>query len=387
MFVLTEAQIKNLWKHLSNVSFNEHDEYKVVITSIGRALPNSIVSIAKGMNVPVKQVAERIYRAPTTLADKLSLEIAQQLRKLLIELGYGVNICSQKETVFTAKSDLDVSLYISDITQYAEVITRTAQFIGSTFEEAEKMVACPPGIILGGVTQATVDALISFLGEGAEIIASNKDDAIFDLYLTQNAETSLHYILSDLKRMGVNLISNNGCIARDISPEDAKAIWARHAKTGAVRIINQDFLRCDVVLTAKPDVLSPEQKDYFLSSVGIPEEYLETVFENTPVTLFEGEPFKNAVSMLADCHALDLKVEAELITFSQYGVQVVNGPKLKSTIATLKSMGFLDDDEHPQQYPFSLNYYLPELRARLLESKLSELQIDVELIDIENPGD
>ena len=354
--------------------------YKILIESIGQALPPSVIAIAKGLNVPAQHVANVIYRAPAILVDSLSYDIAQKMESLMVQLGYEVKVCDQDAVLNLEESRRDISVYIRDTRNYAAHVNRIAEFIGSTAEEANKLISSPPGIIMGGVSLATVDRFKAFLGEGIDVKASDPATALYDVFLLECDPHSARTLLADLERTGVQLIAKTGCIARDLDQEAAKSLWARHAKTGTIRIVMQDFLRCDILLCDRPE-LNEEQKSLLSNDVGIPDEHLEAVVSQCPVTLFEALDYAQALPKLQALTEAGLQVRADLITFAQYSIVVKSGSNLGAISSVLRKLDLLPPEDSVRQLPYTLPYVLPELQARLLAETLAGQGIVTEFLD------
>lgn len=361
------------------------NRYKVLINSIGQAMPKTVIAIAKGLNVPAQRVASIIYQAPAILVDNITLDVAQQMNDLLSNLGYDVSVCEQDTPIEIDHARYDVSVYIQDPAAYNQTLSKLCDFIGGTPEDAAKLIDTPPGIVLGDVSQATVEALRRHLPDGADVLSSRPDQALYDLFLQDADHHVERAILNDLKHAGLDIIAQSGCISRSIDQSKAKSLWARHAKTGALRMVNQDFLRCDIVLSCVPSngSLTAEQRAVLTNVAGIPDHHLDAVITHCPVTVMEALPYSSALHILADFTETGLGVRADLITFARYGISLQTGPVPAQAEQCLAQLGLAQKDNALRAYPYELPYVFAELEARRFAHQLERLGFGVEFFDPE----
>lgn len=355
-------------------------QYKVRISSIGSADPKCIQSIATGLSLPVNLVANAVYRAPSILVDRIDRSTAGKLSDLLNELGFVTEVLEQEQETPTDPARLDVSLYVRDISQYELIVQRLAGFLSCSAEQAHGLISTPPGVVIGGVTEPTFRALQDHLGDGAELLASNPAIARYDLFLTSTDQAVCGRILQDLNATGVTTIGDNGCIARDLDQSLASEVWRRHARSGSLRIVNQDFMRCDIVLVSRPSGRPSEaQQHYLTKELGMPPGHLEEILEACPITLYEAESYEVMLNLLERLADLNFEVRADLVTFSQFGIEISSGPNPQAISDALNSLGV--GGAQPDTLPYQLPFSFSELQARLLSSKLSELGINSTYFD------
>ena len=133
--------------------------YKVIIRSLGTTTPASAAAIAKGLNVSVQQITSIIYRAPSVLIDQVSFKLAEQMHTLLETLGYEAEVVSQDVTLNRSNEHLDISVYVRNVDRFNEIVDIISSFIGAPTKKISEVLMTPPGVVMGGVTQATANAL------------------------------------------------------------------------------------------------------------------------------------------------------------------------------------------------------------------------------------
>lgn len=347
------------------------DSHRLVVTSIGKAVPSSAVSVATGLGVPVPKVVEAFYRAPTTLVDNIDKETATNLKGLLAELGYESLVQNKDEPELKPKSLLDVAVYIKDTNDYTSIVKDLSEFIGTNLEETAKLISTPPGIILGSVSENTVEALEQRLSDGVEIIASDPKKAIYDVYLSDCEAVVTQRIVNDLKQQGYRLLSEEGCLVAGITQQEANNIWQDHRKSSAIRIINRDFMRFDLVLTELlTESLTEDQNLLLAKEVGIPEDIIPKVIGALPITLYEGLPHAEVEEKLLKFNEAGMLLRADMITFMQLGLEIIQVKSYRNVSKTLSDLGVLKSGEMLNKVPFRLPYHMPELQARLLRDSL-----------------
>lgn len=359
--------------------------HRVVIRSVGSAVPASAASVAAGLGVPVRRVVEAFYRAPAVLVDQVSPEIADSMAKLLGELGYEAD--AEPETVPRLEPEqlFDVAVHVENVQQYAAIVAALSRFIGSSDEEAARLLSTPPAIVLGGVSAATVAALKVALGAGASVVHSDPDVAAYDLFLAQCEPRIADQVLADLRRRGHEPLGRGGCILTGLERVEADGLWAQHQKTGALRVVNRDFLRFDVVLTG-PAAATPtaEQTAALTEVAGIPEAVVPAVFGELPITLMDAVPSADLPRILDALAAAGLEVSAELVTFLHLGLEIVAAESPRRLQGTLTELGILKAGEMLPRLPFRLPYHMPELQARLMRDSLAGIGVRAMLV--EAPG-
>lgn len=357
-------------KHSNNK--NNERYYRIVIKSVGTATPSSAASVAAGLGVPASQVIEAFYRAPTILIRRITLEISQQMSDLLTGLGYEIEVQDDNAPPPPDAPLYDVSVYITEPPRYTAIISALSKFLGTDAAHAATLLSTPPGIVLGEVSEATIKALKQRLGIGVDIIASDPKAARYDLFLGECHARTQHVIAEDLKKQGHDPLGETGCLARNLVYKDAQAIWARHQKTGGLRVINQDFLRFDVMLLGRdPDADEESYKAVVEDIAGIPADLIPHIFDNLPVTILEAVRNADLAQYMDRLAQAGLLMRADLITFMNLGLEIVAAKAPRRLRRLLCDLGLLESSETLPALPYKLPYAFPELQARLLRASLT----------------
>lgn len=359
---------------------DSHDNLeRLVVTSIGTARPADAASVAHGLGVPVQNVMAALYRAPTVLVDGLLPELAQKMGDLLQGLGCVIKIEPETAAAIPTPQVFDVTLHISDAGRYSAILTALAGFLGVSTDEAAKVIAGPPAVVLGGVSQATIDALADRLGQGADLIASDPQTATYDLFLGACERFTQDRILKDLKKRGFELLGDAGCIATGLDRAAADAVWAAHNRTAALRVVNRDFLRFDIALTGGTP--SDAAANVLAELAGIPAELVPRIFAEAPITILEALPNKQLEETIQALHNVGVECRADLVTFQFLGLQITKVGDRAALKHALSLVGVDTSGLDLNKLPVRLPVVLPELQARVLRSTLAEVGTQTDLID------
>ncbi|WP_187410909.1 pectate lyase [Saccharophagus sp. K07] len=350
----------------------------VLIQSVGTATLTSAAAVAKGLGISAAEVINCLYRAPAVLVDKVEQKIAEQLSRLLTDIGYEVTVIDDTSAIPKNNELFDVALYLKDASQLPEATRKLSKFIGMSEEEASKMLLQPPGMALGSVSEATVNAFREFMGDTVDMIAAPQADARYDVFLGECPTIVQKRLLEDLTAAGIPLSANSGLIATGVERSAIDPIWQRHKTNGALRIIQQDFLRFDVVLQQAPNApLSNEQRRVLEDIVEIPQDIADEVVASAPVTLLESIPSREVPCILEALAQAQLTVAAELITFQALGLKITACAQTAAVNAVLNAFGI----PHTfRRAPEILPNAYPEIQARVIRDALERAGASVELL-------
>lgn len=312
-----------------------------------------------------------LYRAPSILVDKVDRKIGERLTELLRDIGLEVRLESDGLPPPEPAVLHDVALYIPDAADVPRVTEALTAFLGCGPEKALELLVSPPGLIVGEVSAATVEALKRRLPEGAaEITASRAVDASYDLFLTETDDFRLNHILRDLRDQGIEPLANMGLVAEGLDHAQATQLWRRHNASGALRLVNQDFERFDIVLVDHDRPATDAQLTALTDLAGVPEDLAPTILEEMPITLEEGLRRDDLADRLTAYAAAGLKVEARMISFQHVGVEIIDTPAPEKTAETLAHFGLGTEAAALPDLPYRPDALLPELHARLLRVAL-----------------
>jgi len=350
-------------------------QHRIVVNAVGTAKPAMCAAVAKGLGLTTSVVVSRLYRAPAVLIEGIDESLAEQMTTLLCNIGYDAEVQNVNEPP-PAKSTLyDVAVYIDDPMAFLPTVKCISKFVGMPEENASEMVLTPPGIVLGSVSEATILSFKDQLCEGCSIISSITEEAEYEIFLGHTAEIVRRRILSDIKDSDIPLVGETGLVASGVDHNTAQALWRRHQASGAMRVVNRDFLRFDLVCMGIEEGVqsgTPEQIALLKSLVGIPEDMIEEVLNSLPITLLEAVPNNAVEENVLALTEVGLTMRADLISFQVLGLQVESTSDAAATSNILKGYGLLQEDTSLPIPPFTVEGRLPELRAKIIKSSLEE---------------
>jgi len=278
----------------------------------------------------------------------------------------------------------DVAIYIKTASYFQHAVQTVAAFIGITEEDASQMILSPPSVILGSVSKATVDALSRQLGSEVSILYSQPNTAQYHLFLSEDSGATIHRrIIQDLNNAGLELSATSGLVATDVDHATAQKLWQRHQASGLLRIVNQDFLRFDLILqnNKKGDSPNSAQIDVLEQQAGIPVDRIEDVLAAAPITLLESVPHAEVRQNMAVFADVGLEVKATLITFQMLGLEILSLSDQLSTMQVLKHFGQYGDNQVLLRPPFVLPHIMPELQARIIRGALEDSGAEVAFVE------
>lgn len=367
---------------LSKKQVETQGELRLVISSIGTATPRTLGVVANGLSISTHQLADAVYRAPAIIAKDLSQDLADGLADLLAKLGYEVKILGPEDNFSRPKERLDISVYVEDASNVTAVAEQLTKFLGVPHDQVMSLLCAPLGVVIGAVTQPTVDALSERLKGLADVRGSDADAARYTLFLEgiPDEHKRRQAILKDLEPFGVTELGI-GVLAENLERKEALKIWTRHAGSGALRVINEDFLRFDMNLQSAPEHLTPTQYAEIVQITAIPEQHVKAVLAHAPVTLLEALP-RDEMSRIEDkLTQLGLSIEADMISFLHMGIQINSAPNQEKLSKLLSELGLEFDQKALPKTPFILPYAMPDLKARIMEYLCLSKGVKVELID------
>ena len=350
-------------------------QYRVVVNSIGKAGLAASAAIAKGLGIPASTLVARLYRAPAVLVEGVEQQVADQVSKLLCDIGYQSEV-QDISLPAPARSKLyDVAVYVHEAEAFLPTVKMLSQFIGITESDASSMLMTPPGIVLGSVSKATVEVLHNQLNDGASIIASITDQANYDLFLGDGVEIVRRRILADIQDAKIPLIAEQGLVAAGVDHEAAQSLWRRHQASGLMRIVNRDFLRFDLVCTGIAEgygKASVEQIALLNTLAGIPKEMVTEVLDALPLTLLDAVPNAEVEQKMMMLEQVGLQMQADLVSFQLLDLEVLSITQPSATANTLINYGLHQQGQSLPALPFKLGGSLPELQAKLIKAALEQ---------------
>ena len=360
---------------------NLSKDYRVCVTSIGTAVPSTSQAVAQGLGISAQKVINCLYRAPSILVDKIDKKMAGEMVKLLTNIGFEARAEANDAPLPSPERLFDVSVYIEDAREVYDVADKLSNFVGMNKEDALKALMTPSGVVLGSVSQATIDALSDRLGETVSVLQSRPEDAQFSIILNEGAEVVKRRILEDFEKLDQPLLARDGLVLADMPHAVVREIWQRHQASGLIHVVNQDFMRFDIILDAYDRQNMAKAAAVLEAHAGIPADMVADVLDAIPITLNEACPMAD-MQNLADIYTtVGLVTRADMITFQHVGLQineVGNGPEVAALFA---SLGVDEFSRSLPATPFHLGFGLPELQARMWKAALEDRGADVEFLE------
>ncbi|WP_151671942.1 hypothetical protein [Nitrincola schmidtii] len=317
--------------------------YRLTVTSIGNATALATKVIASGLNLAPEKVAEKLYRAPSILADNLTEDICQQLATLIQDLGIEVRVESS-ETPPPPPSELyDISVQISEIEHLPSVVEKLSPFLGINETQIISLLITPPAIILGSVSLATLSALKRLLTlEGVNIIASRPTTANYDLISSVLNSYQTQQLNQFLQRLNLSLQANNGLCLSSLDYRTAQTIWKHFGHNLPIKIINQDFYRYDILINNLPDIIEVAAQQYLENTIGISPADYPSVQAHLPLVIHESISHQEALKLETECATHGLLVSKINITFQRLKIQIHTVEDLSPVDTLLQQLGLID---------------------------------------------
>jgi hypothetical protein len=332
----------------------------LLITSIGNASPRAASVLSQALDLPVETVVDALYRAPARLLAGLPAADAARLAEMIGTLGVEAAVTPAGPAPARAPS-MDLAGELIDLDAADAVGAALGRFLGMEPAAALDLLLTPPGVILGGVTEATVRALEAALPAGAvRLTASRPDEARFALFASDLSHLQVG-ILRQRLPAGADITPGGSATVFDLGRSEADGLWRRLKAPEQVRIVDQAFLRFTLDLVAAP----PESAAALETLAGVPAEDFELLRQALPVPIEAGVAFADLEGRLAAYAEAKLTVRAELETFSHQALDILSAPD-----GVLARMGLTG------AAPLSTGL-MPRPRARLLRHRLETAGAEV----------
>lgn len=367
----------------TSVKPSPDNQFRIVITSVGTARPSVSVAIAKGLGLPASTVIGRMYRAPAVLVDSISATVANSMAGMLTEIGYRAEVQDMATPVPDKVPLYDVAIYIEDARQVQSVVKKLAAFVGVSESKATELILTAPGVVLGSVSEVTVKAFKDHMGAGVSILSSRPDKALYDIFVKYEKGLVQRRILADMTRAGLAYCGKDDVVAVNVEHAMAQELWRRHQGSGLLKVVNQDFLRFDVVLCDWNELDQPDERQITAleQDAGIPPELILKVLKSTPITLFESLTSEQMGEKMAAFSDLGFDVRADLITFQTLGLEVQSAPQPGPLKQVMTDLGFHDPSKPLSRTPFQVNCTMPELQARIARTAIEATGARVRLVE------
>jgi hypothetical protein len=356
-------------------SSNCETGHMVCIRSIGRAVPGAALAVARGCTGAGNDLLRAIYRAPVLIGENLDKPRAEELAGVLVAMGFEADAVPRSEAAKIEPGPLvDVALACLDPLKLDDVARELAQFCGTSDQIALQQIVTAPGIVLGGVSMATVTALSKRLeGLGADLMVSDPQEACYTLFAGRIPVTLLDRLVRKLTVRGIDCTaisrSAEAVTLQDLPYDVAQEIWQSFGRSGVMRIVNQNFLRFSVHCNGLLEPQAVKPVSFALEArFGIPPEIVPHLLQESDVILAENLPLQTALDHINALADLGLKVEAQLEGFAPVQLEIARARDPAAMMLLLGAFGIASPDAVP-----ALPYLSPPMAlplARHLRAKL-----------------
>jgi len=346
------------------VSHTAANDQGVVITSVGSAGARAAGALAAGLGLPLEAAAAAIFRAPTTVASGLSPAASHELATLMRKLGLVAEVVSDGCTVLPGRL-LDVAAVIVDATRIDAAVSVLADMLGMAAEQAIELLVTPPGVILGGVSEATVDALRARLPEGVlRLVTADPAISRYALFAAGLARNDEALLEAELGQRPTAV--DGGVVAFGLSRSHCDGLWRRFARHGGLRIVHEAFLLYDIELSAvEADHAGAAAALQRLAQV--PAAALPALLQLLPVTIEEDLGHNEIGPRLQAYAESGLQVTARLSSFDNRVLELVTAPPAARALLRLTG-----STRPPLRLP-----PLGAARARVLRARLEATGAEV----------
>jgi hypothetical protein len=357
--------------------------YSVLVKSLGGADVASAATVAKGLGLSASEVVQCLYKAPAILVDRVEESIAVHLSQLLRQIGFDVDPVPCNEIPQLPQELFDVAIYLKQVDRLPDAVERFSKFTGMATADALKMLMQPPGLALGSVSRATVDAFITAMGDSVDVSYVDQNRGLYDVFLAECPAVVKKRLLDDFMAAGIEVLGDKGLIATGIQRQSLNTLWQRHKTNAALRIVHQAFLRFDLMLLPNDLPLNESQKLSLSRIADIPVEYVDQVINSAPIALMESLSGDTIGPVLQELMAVDLPVQADLITFQVLGLRINSCTNLEAVNHLLQHFEISQKlGQGLERLPATLAGVFPEIQARILHSALSNAGAEVEYIRV-----
>lgn len=320
--------------------------YNVIVESVGTANPVVSKILSESLNVPVEMVSKAIYTAPAVLFHNIDEDLANRATDLLTQMGLQISLKPEGEAVPGATHLVDVGIYVNDISQLPLVCQQLRTFMGCEIKEALALLMNENTIVMGNISMATAEALSQRIDAEVMVCDPNKD--LYTIEWTDNGDRILNAQFIDfLKILKINTedVMNTKQV-ENIDYETTQKIWLRFQSGKNIKIINQSFLRYEIILE-KADTNHPEYKTILIQEVGMPEKIIPQVLSNLPVQLHESVVFSRALELSEQYRAAGLECSVLPVYKGDYHLSIQHIADLEKTKTILSD--YFDKQQLPSK--------------------------------------
>lgn len=358
----------------------EEQQYKVVIESLGGAGAGLMRSLAAALQWPANRVARLMYLSPQTLEGGLDRDRAEQLLALVGQTGLQASIQPQDAVVTEGVADYDIALVVKNFAHIGAIVQLIADVLGVNANKAREIICSSPALLMGGVSQATVEALRPrFQALQVDLDVAVRSQSVYDLILAPCPALMRQRVLAIAERhLGeagpkTDDLRLGGMLAGGLSFKQANTLWDELRGCGAsVQLVNRNFERFDIVM--KEAVDSPELRAYLEHQAGVPARVLDKLFTRLPIVVQRQLNPEQAELALAAFADLAASAVAELTTFQAFDLSIDAVPERKDRVVQVLA-ALTDRNQEAavsalRRVPVRLDGPFSSVHARWLQAEL-----------------
>lgn len=358
-----------------------HAESKRVrVMSVGSARPAFARVIADGFGLQPEDAIARIYRAPSVLVDDVDTDTADRLVGLLSEIGLEVIAEPSSDPPPPPSHLYDVSVYVRDERRVKQIAESVAEFVGATDEDALGLLRKPTGVVVGAVSEASVHSLVKRLGDGVDVAWARPEDSTFSVLVSPESEIIRRRVIDDLARVGIEVTAESGLVARGLAYTAVRDVWQRHGGSQAVQVVNEAFLRFDVVLD-RADAADAAVGKTLHRLAGVPEDLTDDVVAAAPITLNAAVRSDHIEDLLRQYHEAGMVVHASMVNFQHVQLEIQTCPDLQVVHWFFDQIGLPRLSQRSLVLPLVVPLRFADLDARMWKCALQDVGVGVEFVE------
>jgi hypothetical protein len=374
---------------LESAALVEDGPYRLLVRSIGDADAAVISALRRLRAGSDTELAELLYRAPSELLRGLDRQTGTKLLKVLRETGIDVDLVPPSATYEPGSAAYEVALVIKRPDRLLDVIRETVRVLGVDVDTAKKLVCANPAVLIGRVSQATVEALRRrYEALGVELDVSRSVEAEFDLAVDSSdfpTRKHLERLLAD-ERIPVAVSDAGQFLATGLKAPAAERIWQKLRDADVkVQVLNRDFQRFDVRMESAPGADDPRRGalfDWMVATIGMPATSAARALAHLPFILVENVTGGEMVTLLHQIHDRGGSASAILLPLQKFSLAVKPGgdrasarSRIETITRTAPPAGFELGGPTTLEGPFT------KTQARWLQHELRRVGVHSMLVE------
>lgn len=356
-------------------------EHRLVVRSIHRAPLSIHRPLLPLTGLSPAELVGRLYRAPAILLDGVREDVAVQLDAILRDGGLDTAVEPQGAPFTPGEGDRDVAIHLGDPGQLRAVASVVAEFLGADLSEAARVCQASPAILVGQVSEATVEALrVRLTPLGVELDVSTPETASYDLFLADDDAGARALVSQLVRNHGLRPLPSGPLVASDLPRRIADALWRDLQGRAGVRMVDRNFERFDVRLDAAP--ATPEVRDVLMRQTGMPARVAERVARHLPLVLHTAVRGAEAERALIELASVGATGVAVLQTFQSFDLVIERaedpaaGATLLELLTDQPAAGWLSGIRRP---PLKIPGPFTGTQARWMRAELAGVGVSARL--------